>query len=114
MPRNPDPNFTTEHVAGDGWLMRSWDSWYPMRKTPQGGLAYLNQPHHKHDGTKERARQIVDEYLAQKKPERGRRRRNARGDSYRGDDGFIHLKGEPDRAKLMARAQKPGNNIRTM
>lgn len=52
-------DFKTEHVKGDIYLMKRYDDWYPMRKTPQGNLAFLNGPGDNHDGTKASALRIA-------------------------------------------------------
>lgn len=184
----PDPNFTTEHIADDFYVMRNWGDWLPVRKTREGNLAFISssaRPDLKADGTKERAIEIIrkvqaeeQEYYKQHPKEARRKGRRNPGDSkrftYRGnrfevwkgndnegklgydpwffrpvkgpavsrvnwhvmgpsksrDDAVALAKyaadmaqsrvnparmpGEPDEAKLLAKARKPGNNIRTM
>lgn len=65
MPRkNPDPNQVFESLGHGYVLHRSWGSWYPMKKTKQGGLSFLNEPRHKHDGSKTSAMRIIAEHRA--------------------------------------------------
>ena len=77
---NPGPDdFATEHVSGSVYLMRRYGDWFPMRKTPQGGLAFLNEPGDKHDGTKASAMRIARERL--RKRRKGENPKRARAKS---------------------------------
>ncbi len=64
-------DFKTEHVSGNVYLMKRYDDWYPMRKTPQGGLAFLNGPGDRHDGSKASALRIAKEHLGRANPSAG-------------------------------------------
>ena len=59
-----DNNFETELVSGDVWIMRRYDQWYPMLKTPQGNLAFLNGPYDHHDGSRESSLAIAHKFIA--------------------------------------------------
>lgn len=52
-------DFLVEHVEGDLYVMRRNGSWFPMRKTVYGTLRYLNTEKDNHDGTKEKALEIM-------------------------------------------------------
>jgi hypothetical protein len=39
--RNPT-DFEQQHVKGKVWIIRRYDSWYPVEKTPQGNFAFLH------------------------------------------------------------------------
>lgn len=64
-------DFKTERVSGNVYLMKRYDDWYPMRKTPQGGLAFLNGPGDHHDGSKASALRIAKEHLGRSNPPSG-------------------------------------------
>ena len=64
-----DKNFETELVSGDVWIMRRYDAWYPMLKTPQGTLAFLNGPYDHHDGSRESSLAIAHKFIAKNVPD---------------------------------------------
>ncbi len=58
------PNFESITLQGNICIVRHYGSWYPMRKTETGNLAFLQVESDKHDGSRESAERIAKQHFS--------------------------------------------------